>query len=129
MLYDHFNDCPKTIEAWPVHFFKPYEIACRGTGQLFVNRDALLKIEMLRLRMNKPMTINSSFRSMLHNAKIGGAPFSCHSIRGGASAFDVSLNGFDKSELIKCAKGVGFTGFGVNYKTFLHIDCGRARSW
>jgi uncharacterized protein YcbK (DUF882 family) len=129
MLYEHFNDCPRTPEAWPVYFFKPQEIACRGTGQLFVNKEALLKIEMLRSRMSKSMTINSSFRSTLHNAKIGGAPFSCHSIRGGASAFDISLRGFDKSELIRCAKGVGFTGFGVNYKTFLHVDCGRARSW
>ena len=101
MLYEHYNDCPRTPEAWPIHFFKPPEIACRGTGQLFVNKSALLRIDMLRSRMNRPMTINSSFRSTLHNAKIGGAPFSAHSVRGGASAFDISLNGFDKSELIK----------------------------
>ena len=129
MLYDHFNDIPRNFENWPVKYFKPEEIACRGTGQIFVNKEALDKIDMLRSRMNKPMRINSSFRSALHNAKIGGAPFSAHSVRGGASAFDISLNGFDKSELINCSKGVGFTGFGINYKTFLHIDCGRARSW
>ena len=129
MLYDHFNDIPRNWETWPVKYFKPDEIACRGTGQLFVNLDALQKIDDLRSRMNRPMRINSSFRSALHNAKIGGAPFSAHSVRGGASAFDISLNGFDKSELIRCARGVGFTGFGVNYKTFLHVDCGRARSW
>ena len=129
MIYQDADDIPRTWKAWPIKYFKPPEIACRGTGEIFVNIDALAKLDYLRSLMNKPLRINSAYRSHYHNARIGGAPFSAHSLRGGASAFDINLGEHDKSELIRVAKRVGFTGFGVNYKSFLHIDCGRKRSW
>ena len=129
MIYKDVDDIPRTWDAWPLKYFKPDEIACRGTGEIFVNQDALGKLDLLRSRLGRPLTINSAYRSFFHNCKIGGAPFSAHSTRGGASAFDLALGDHDKSVLIKIAQAVGFTGFGVNYKTFLHIDCGRKRSW
>ena len=129
MIYEDTDDIPRTWEAWPIKYFKPPEIACRGTREIFVNIDALSKLDYLRSLMNKPLRINSAYRSHYHNARIGGAPFSAHSLRGGASAFDISLDKHDKSELIRVAKRAGFTGFGVNYKSFLHVDCGRKRSW
>ena len=129
MIYEDADDIPRNWNAWPVKYFKPLEIACRSTGEIFVNIDALAKLDYLRSLMNKPLRINSAYRSHYHNARIGGAPFSAHSLRGGASAFDIALEKHDKSELIRIAKRVGFTGFGVNYKSFLHVDCGRKRSW
>jgi len=129
MLYHNMDDIPRSWDAWPVKYFKPDEIACRGTGEIFVNVDALVKLDNLRSRIAKPIRINSAYRSHYHNCKIGGAPFSAHSLKGGASAFDIALDAHDKNTLIEVAANVGFTGFGMNYKTFLHIDCGRPRSW
>lgn len=129
MIYKDVDDIPRTWDAWPLKYFKPDEIACRGTGEIFVNLDALTKLDNLRSLINKPMQINSAYRSQYHNTRIGGAPFSAHSKRGGASAFDIALGDHDKSVLIEVARRCGFTGFGVNYNSFLHIDCGRRRSW
>ena len=65
MLFEHFNDIP--LNGWPYTYFKPNEVACRGTG----------KILMIR----------------------------------------------------KVATDVGFKGFGMHYRTFIHIDMGRRRQW
>ena len=129
MRFNHWGDVPQDWDSWPLQYFKPKEIACRGTGQLYVNIPALTKLDMLRRQWNKPLRLNSAFRSDYHNCKVGGSPMSCHTVRGGASAFDIALGSYDKSELIGLAKRIGFTGLGVNYRTFLHVDCGRARSW
>tara|TARA_R110002050_G_scaffold130172_1_gene251774 strand:+ start:961 stop:1350 length:390 start_codon:yes stop_codon:yes gene_type:complete len=129
MLYENIDDIPRNWDAWPIKYFTPPEIACRGTGELFVNLDALTKLDQLRSMLGKSVRINSAYRSHYHNCRIGGAPFSAHSMRGGASAFDIALGKHDKNVLIELANHVGFTGFGVNYNSFLHVDCGRRRSW
>ena len=129
MLYENFNDVPRDWNDWPLKYFTPDEIACRGTGEIFVNLDALVKLDNMRSRVGRPLRINSAYRSFMHNCKIGGAPFSAHSTKGGASAFDIALDSHDKNVLIKVALNVGFTGLGTNYNSFLHIDCGRKRNW
>ena len=40
MLYENIDDIPRNWDAWPIKYFTPPEIACRGTGELFVNLDA-----------------------------------------------------------------------------------------
>ena len=59
-------------------------------------------------------------------AKVGGAPLSSH-LKG--HAFDVKLGGRDKEVIHRIAKQCGFTGFGLKYNTFIHIDMGRRREW
>lgn len=123
-FYAHYSLVKK--EDWPLKWFTPREIASKGNGSLLVNIDALLRLDAMRERIGKPMIINSAYRDPLYNAKVGGAPMSMHKF---GRAFDVSLSGHHKSDLIRMAREVGFTGFGVNYRTFLHIDTGRARQW
>ena len=130
MLFEHYNEIPVT--NWPYRYFKPHEIACKGTGQLLVNAEAISGLDNLRSLLGHPIRLSSAFRSVYHNSKIGGAPLSVHSIKapkGAGSAFDIVLEGRDKDTIRKVAQQCGFKGFGMRYQTFIHIDMGRSRSW
>ena len=126
MYYVDWNDVPNKWDSWPLKYFTPQEIACKGTGKLFVNMKALSKLDHFRSVFNKPIKVSSAYRSPYHNAQVGGAPKSYH-VKG--EAFDIVLGGYDKSDIIKFAKLAGFTGLGVNYRTFVHVDTGRRRQW
>jgi len=124
MLFEHWDEIPES--SWPYLYFKPGEIACKGTGQILINETALNALDILRSRLGHPIGLSSAYRSPYHNSKIGGAPRSSH-LEG--HAFDVRLQGKDKAVIRKVAEQVGFRGFGMRYQTFIHIDMGRRRSW
>ncbi len=130
MLFEHFNEIP--LGGWHFRYFKPNEVACKGTGQLFINAEALSGLDNLRSLLGHPIRLSSAFRSVYHNSKIGGAPLSVHSVKapkGAGSAFDIVLEGRDKETIRKVAQECGFKGFGMRYQTFIHIDMGRRRTW
>ena len=130
MIYNHFDDIP--MASWHIKYFLPSEIACKGTNQIFVNNSALLALDHFRSLVGRPIKLSSAYRSVYHNAKIGGAPKSSHTMNGshGACAFDVVLTGgLEKDVIRKAALASGFRGFGMNYQTFDHIDMGRRRDW
>lgn len=81
-------------------------------------------LEAVRVIVGRPVQVLSGHRCAIHNALIGGAPFSQHL----KLAADISLIGHNRSVLLSAARSAGFTGFGF-YRTFLHIDMGRPRSW
>lgn len=123
--YDHWSNFP--MEHWHWDNFSPQEIACRGTGKLMVNRQAMDRLQLLRNYMGSPLMLNSAYRSATHNKKVGGAKNSYH-LR--ALAFDISLVGHNAAKLEYMAHKAGFTGFGYYRKNnFLHFDVGPSRSW
>lgn len=101
------------------------EVACRHCGKLLVNDHALDLLQRLREEVG-PLFIHSAYRCPVHNALVGGAPLSQHKF---GRAFDIGLRDYSKITLHYAAKEVGFTGFGLNYKTFIHVDTGPKRSW
>ena len=125
MIYEHWKQVPRTQAAWPWLYFVPQEMACRGTGRLIVNRTFLDSLNGIRGRLGVSLFILSGYRSPYHNAKVGGAVFSRHLY---ADAADLSIINRDKFRMVELANDYGFTGFGY-YRTFLHIDLGRKRSW
>ena len=129
MLYTHYNEIPKSV--WHYRYFQPSEIACKGTGQLYINAEAISGLDRLRSLLGRPIKLSSAFRSVYHNSKIGGSPRSSHTMHGsnGPSAFDIVLAGQDKEIIRKAAEQCGFKGFGMRYQTFIHIDMGRRRQW
>ena len=125
MNYDHFSDVP--MAGWRWTSFSPREIACKGTGKVLVNEQALDKLQALRDRLRKPLILTSAYRSPEHNRKVGGAKNSRH-MQG--DAFDVRMDNHDPHEFEAAARAVGFTGFGYYPKQgFMHIDTGRSRTW
>lgn len=125
MEYEHYTEVPTAEWRWPS--FSPREIACKGTGKLLVNEQALNKLQLLRDRLHAPIILRSAYRSPEHNRKVGGAKNSRH-MQG--DAFDVQMNNHDPHEFEAAARAVGFTGFGYYIKSgFMHIDTGPSRSW
>ena len=123
MTYAHWRDVTATDWRWP--HFTPQEIACRGDGSLMVVPAFLNLLETLREKLG-PLHVNCAYRSALHNARVGGAPLSQHKF---GTAADIAIGAIDKADLIAAAVAVGFTGLGVNYQTFVHIDTGPRRQW
>lgn len=109
---------------WP--HFTPKEIACKGTGLILIDPESMDKLEAFRVAVGVPFSPNSAYRSESHNKAVGGAKNSMH--RKG-KAFDIPIKaGMSRETIHNFAKQVGFTGFG-DYRSFVHIDTGRARYW
>ena len=123
--FRHFREVPERLWRWPN--FSPAEIACRGSGQLKLHPAALDTLQALRDRLNKPLIVNSGYRSPEHNRAVGGATRSKH-MEG--TAFDISMANHDPETFERAAREVGFLGFGTYPRSnFMHVDLGPARSW
>jgi zinc D-Ala-D-Ala carboxypeptidase len=123
--FAHWRDVPASLWRWPN--FSPAEIACRGTGALRINEDALDRLQALRDRLGKPLIVRSAYRSPTHNRAVGGLPRSKH-MDGGA--FDIAMVNHDPAEFEAAAREAGFLGFGFYPRSgFIHIDLGPARVW
>jgi hypothetical protein len=123
--YAHFRDVPESAWRWPS--FSPAEIACRGTGAIKINTDAMDKLQTLRNRLGKPLIVRSGYRSPSHNKAVGGAKASKHM---DGAAFDIAMSNHNPAAFGAAARAVGFLGFGTYPRSgFMHIDLGPARSW
>ena len=123
--YAHFRDVPESAWRWPS--FSPAEIACRGTGAIKINTEALDKLQTLRNRLGKPLILRSAYRSPEHNRAVDGAPRSKHM---DGTAFDIAMANHDPAAFEAAARAVGFLGFGTYPRSgFIHIDLGPARQW
>ncbi|GAA0650931.1 hypothetical protein GCM10009424_29880 [Sphingomonas ursincola] len=125
MTYKHWRDVPD--RSWRWKDFSPAEIACRGSGSLRINEEALDKLQALRDRLGKPLIVRSAYRSPAHNRAVGGAPRSKHM---DGTAFDIAMANHDPVAFEAAARAVGFLGFGYYPRSgFMHIDLGPARQW
>jgi len=125
LTYGHFRDLPESAWRWPS--FSPAEIACRGTGAIKINTEAMDKLQSLRNRLGKPLIVRSTYRSPSHHRAVGGARASKH-LQG--TAFDIAMSNHDPVAFEAAARAVGFLGFGFYPRSgFMHIDLGSARSW
>ncbi|PLL13941.1 peptidase M15 [Tabrizicola sp. TH137] len=125
LSFPHWRDVPEKTWRWPS--FSPPEIACRGTGAVKINTEAMDKLQALRNRLGKPLIVRSAYRSPEHNRAVGGAPASKHMQ---ATAFDIAMANHDPPAFEAAARAVGFLGFGYYPRSgFMHIDLGPARCW
>ena len=125
LTYAHFRDVPESAWRWPS--FSPAEIACRGTGAIKINTEAMDKLQSLRNRLGKPLIVRSGYRSPSHNRAVKGAPRSKHM---DGTAFDIAMANHDPVAFMAAARAVGFLGFGTYPRSgFMHIDLGPARAW
>lgn len=123
--FNHWRDVPEG--AWRWRSFSPAEIACRGSGALRIDEEALDKLQALRDRLGKPLIVRSAYRSPAHNKAVGGAPRSRHM---DGAAFDIAMANHDPVAFEAAARAVGFLGFGFYPRSgFTHIDLGPARQW
>jgi uncharacterized protein YcbK (DUF882 family) len=81
-------------------------------------------LQVLRDHFNKPISINSGYRSPKHNKKVGGSPKSQHLL---ATAADITVDGYKPSEVYKAIvqlieEGKMKEGGLGRYNSFTHYD-------
>ncbi|WP_016699526.1 D-Ala-D-Ala carboxypeptidase family metallohydrolase [Actinoalloteichus spitiensis] len=82
-------------------------------------RRLMYKLEAIRKKSgDRPITINSGFRSRSHNSAVGGAANSQHTY---GIAADIVVSGRSVSQVIGYAQTSGFSGI-IRYSTFTHVD-------
>jgi len=109
---------------WPN--FSPEEIACNGDGKVMLNFRALDMLQKLRIKIGRPLILNSAYRSPAYNKKIGGAKASKH-MEG--IAFDVRMDNHNPEQFERAAVELGFRGIG-HYpgSNFMHVDARKSDS-
>lgn len=102
-------------------YFNYYEFDSpdvQGSGQL-MDKQILEMLDLVREKFDKPIHINSGYRTSVHNEKVGGKQNSSH-LKG--LAVDIACNNSrDRHELLWCLQDVGFNRIGIA-KTFIHVD-------
>jgi len=102
--------------------FKASEFACRHCGKTEMDADFMHRLQTLRTRYSKPMTITSGYRCPDHPIEKAKPTPGAHS---SGKAADVGVQGAEAHRLLALAMELGFTGIGVQQKgdkRFLHLD-------
>lgn len=101
--------------------FKVKEFACKDGSQVVFIDDYLVSVlDILRNKLEKPVIINSGYRTPEWNAKCGGAKYSYH-MRGMAA--DIRVNGISAKELAKKLNEIVPDECGIIvYNSWVHFD-------
>lgn len=109
-------------DEWPAEYFTPKECADSQDGSIVVYVPALVALDEVRRTLNKPIKVNSWYRTPEHDKAIGGA--------GGhpeGRCIDIAISHGPALMLMMLASRVGFTGIGVKQNgpvagRFIHLD-------
>ena len=107
--------------------FKVREFACKdGSDVIFISDGLVQVLQAIRSRFNKPVTINSAYRTPAYNKKVGGETYSQHQY---GTAADIVVSGVRPAEVAAYAETllIGTGGIGM-YGTFTHIDVRKVKS-
>lgn len=107
--------------------FKIKEFKCKdGSDKILIDTDFVQnKLQLIRDHFEKPVTINSAYRTESYNKKVGGAKSSYH-MKG--QAFDIVVSGHTPLEVAQFAQSIGITGI-IQYNPFVHVDSRPTRYW
>lgn len=100
--------------------FKIKEFKCKdGSDEILLDSSFVInKLQAIRTHFGKPITINSAYRTISYNKKIGGAKNSYHTK---GMAFDIVVKDIPLDEVCKFAQSIGIKGI-IRYNTFVHVD-------
>ena len=82
-------------------------------------------LDAVRKKFGKPIKINSGYRTVARNKKIGGVADSSH-LKGLAADISCS-NSVDRFKLLNLLLEVGFNRIGIA-KSFIHVDIDKNKS-
>ena len=102
--------------------FKESEFACKHCGKAEMDQDFMFRLQTLRTRYRKPMTITSGYRCPEHPIEAAKSAPGPHST---GKAADVGVQGADAHRVLSIALEMNFKGIGVQQKgdkRFLHVD-------
>jgi len=101
--------------------FNSKEFRCKDNSNIiFVGVELLEILEDIREHFNKPVIINSGYRTIEYNKKIGGVANSKHCA---GIASDIKINGIAPKEIYSYLDSKYNSKYGIGlYNTFVHID-------
>ena len=106
--------------------FQVKEFKCKdGSDTILIDDKLVYFLQQIRNNFNKPVHINSAFRTATYNKKIGGATKSQH-IQGRAA--DIRIDGIHPLTVAAYAESLGIKGIGL-YDTFVHVDTRSTKSF
>lgn len=105
-------------------FFPDEEFQRIGSDPEKMNQVFMEKLIELRFTLSEPLPLNSAWRSVPRNTKVGGAKNSPHLY---GKAVDLRVHGDVAFHVVSMAEQFGFTGVGVQQKgpvanRFIHLD-------
>lgn len=116
--YSKARDGGKTL----TRHFKVREFACSdGSDPIFIARELPLVLEYIRMRLGRPVSINSAYRTPAKNAAVGGAEHSQHLY--GTAADLATVPGYTPAKMAAIAREVlvDWGGVGI-YPWGIHVD-------
>ena len=98
--------------------FRVSEFACKdGTDKIYIDVDMIPILQTIR-DVGGRVTINSAYRTVTHNQKVGGASKSYHL---SGQAFDITSENLTPNEICEIANTLGVNGI-IRYPDFVHLD-------
>lgn len=116
-VYSKSKDGNKNLSA----NFKVREFACKdGSDPVFISPELVNVLQAIRTHFNRPVTINSAYRTPPHNKREGGATYSQHLY---GTAADIVVTGVSPKVVAQFVETLlpNRGGIGI-YKTFTHVD-------
>lgn len=114
------------VETYPgtllgAEHFTGKEFRCKdGTKEFLFCTNLIEVLEEIRKHFNKPVIINSGYRTPWWNVRVGGAENSYH-CKGMAA--DIRIKGVSTDKIAKYASEIMKSHGGViRYKNFVHVD-------
>lgn len=125
--YYVFDETLNPTEKISQHF-GVWEFKCKDNSRVIVLDKALVELlEIIRLHYNKPLHINSGYRTVQYNASLkNSSPKSQHIL---GKAADIWLNDVSPKQLYSWldASYPNSLGIGI-YDTFVHVDVREGKS-
>lgn len=108
--------------------FKLHEFLTKNRSNTFtrINANIISEVQNLRSIFGSGIGISSSYRSPSYNRSANGVTSSEHLLGNALDTYPMNGNIKGWKSTVKNNKTSGGTGY---YKTFVHIDTGRTRTW
>lgn len=125
--YYVFDETLNPTEKVSQHF-GVWEFKCKDNSRVIVLDKALVELlEIIRLHYNKPLHINSGYRTVQYNASLkNSSPKSQHIL---GKAADIWLNDISPKQLYSWLDSSYPNSLGIGiYDTFVHVDVREGKS-
>lgn len=117
-VYSKKTEGSKYVQA----HFQVKEFSCNdGSDPVFIDSNLARLLETIRMHFGKPVHINSGYRTVTYNKKVGGTTYSYHTK---GMAADIHIKGVSPAEIVSYVRAElmrDWGGVGL-YTTFVHID-------
>jgi len=100
--------------------FRLYEFQSPDTNQVLLDPELIIRLQGLRDLLEKPIIIDSGYRTPDHNKAVDGKQYSYHLL---GKAADIRVENIKLDDLFQGCVYIGFRGIIVyQEKKFIHVD-------